>query len=139
MISSLRLWFSQIYRKFTNLSWSHPHSQNTEVFVISLFCLTSCGSITRVTQRKAIGTDGEIALIDALKEVFPDAIHLRCFNHFRKNTEKKLRSLNFTDKAAKEILRDIFGLVIENEHQLGLVDSKNVADFRQKLDAKPLS
>ena len=70
-----------------------------------------------------------------MKEVFPDAIHLRCFNHFRKNIEKKLRSLNFTDKAAKEILRDIFGLVIENEHQLGLVDSKNEADFRQKLDA----
>ena len=69
-----------------------------------------------------------------MKEVFPDAIHRRCFNHFKKNIETKLRSLNFTDKAAEEILRDIFGLVIENEHQLGLVDSNDEADFRQKLD-----
>ena len=39
---------------------------------------------------KAIGTEEEIALIDALKEVIPDAIHLHCFNHFRKNIKTKL-------------------------------------------------
>ena len=50
---------------------------------------------------KAIGTDGEIALIDALKEVFPDAIHLRCFNHFRKIPKKSFDHLTLLIKLLK--------------------------------------
>ena len=34
---------------------------------------------------KCFGTDGEKALFQAFMSVFPQAIHLRCFNHFKAN------------------------------------------------------
>ena len=50
---------------------------------------------------KAIGTDGEQALYDAFSTVFPSAVHLRCFMHFKRNIEDKLRNLNFPKHVMK--------------------------------------
>lgn len=83
---------------------------------------------------QAIGTDGEAALYNALKLVFPSAVHLRCFIHFKKNIKSKLQSLNFPAVVAQEILRDIFGYTCTSSQQceLGFVDSQNESEFRKK-------
>jgi hypothetical protein len=83
---------------------------------------------------RAVGTDGEKPLYNAMMSVFPYPVHLRCFLHFRKNNDTKLRSLNFPQETIREILRDIFGLHLESETQVGLVDSANESDFRAKLE-----
>jgi hypothetical protein len=83
---------------------------------------------------RAIGTDGESALYSALTTVFPHAVHLRCFNHFKKNIENKLQSIHLPTPFIKEILHDIFGVRLESERQLGLVDTQDEIDFLEKLE-----
>ena len=39
----------------------------------------------------AFGTDGEVELHKALATNFPNAIHLRCFRHYRANLSSKLK------------------------------------------------
>ena len=73
-------------------------------------------------------------MYEAFSSVFPDAVHVRCFNHVRKNIERKLHDLNFPNSISKEILVDIFGSSTSDEKQLGLVDSHDVSDYRQKLE-----
>ena len=67
------------------------------------------------------GTDGEVALVNAFSSVFPKAIHLRCFLHFRENIVCKLQQLNIPAASINEFKKDIF----RNPQQLesGLVDS----------------
>jgi len=84
---------------------------------------------------KAFGTDGEKALVNAFENAYPDAIHLRCFKHFRDNIERKLKSLNFDSTTCEEILADIFGTVDSEQTQLGLVDATDSDDFASKLMA----
>ena len=48
-----------------------------------------------ISPLKAFGTDGEKALYQGFSTVFPEATHLRCFNHFMTNIEEKLINLNF--------------------------------------------
>ena len=82
---------------------------------------------------RAIGTDGEEALYTAMKNVFHEAVHLRCFRHVRENILAKLRELNLTQSAQDEIISDIFGKKISaTEQQLGLVDSTET-EFEEKL------
>ena len=59
---------------------------------------------------KAIGTDGEGPLYKAFCGVFPKAIHLRCFSHFQRNIEDKLKQLQFPANIAKEIQHNIMGV-----------------------------
>lgn len=92
------------------------------------------GLNSRLKDIRAIGTDGEAALYDALKSVFPSAVHLRCFNNFKRNIEAKLQSLHLTANTVRDILRDIFGLSLDTEQQLGLVDAQNEIKFREKLE-----
>ncbi|CAN0837554.1 Protein FAR1-RELATED SEQUENCE 12 [Linum grandiflorum] len=40
---------------------------------------------------KVVVTDGDLAMLNAIKEVFPEAFHRRCAWHIRKN----LKSLHF--------------------------------------------
>ena len=82
-----------------------------------------------LTQLHCFVTDGEAALVNALSTVFPHAIHLRCFLHFRGNIEAKLRQLNLPQSVAKEFIYDIFGNV--SQLQQGLVD----AEDETKLDS----
>ena len=92
------------------------------------------GLDSRLKDIRAIGTDGEAALYDALKSVFPSAVHLRCFIHFKRNIEAKLQSLHLPANIVRDILRDIFGLSLDTEQQLGLVDVQNEIKFREKLE-----
>ena len=71
---------------------------------------------------RAIGTDGEQALHDAMLGTFTEAVPLRCFRHFRDNLIHKLRELNVTECGQEEIMMDVFGGVSEDELHLGLVD-----------------
>ena len=82
---------------------------------------------------KAFGTDGEKALANAFENAYPDAIHVRCFKHFRDNIEHKLKSINLDSTSCEEILADIFGTSDSEQIQLGLVDSTDANDFATKL------
>ena len=82
---------------------------------------------------KAIGTDGEGPLYEAFCGVFPKAVHLRCFSHFQRNIEDKLKQLQFPVNITKEILHDIMGVTVGSDRFKGLVDAANEQDFREKL------
>ena len=68
----------------------------------------------------AFGTDGDKALVEAFAHNFPYAIHLRCFIHFKRNVEEKLKTLSIP---SDEFVADIFGKRVGNTFQTGLVDS----------------
>ena len=80
---------------------------------------------------KAIGTDGEGPLHEAFCGVFPKAVHLRCFSHFQRNIEDKLKQL--PTNIVKEILHDIMGVTVGSDRFKGLVDAESEKDFREKL------
>ena len=80
---------------------------------------------------KSFGTDGELALANALKSCFPSAIHLRCFLHFKGNIERKLYELQIPSNVAKEYVADIMGR--PTRFQLGLVDARNSAHLDEML------
>ena len=82
---------------------------------------------------RAFGTDGELALVTAFKNAYPNAIHLRCFKHFQDNCDAKLRALNLVDAVRQEILGDIVGVEGPDQRELGLVDAVDEHDFDTKL------
>ena len=57
----------------------------------------------------AIGTDGEEALFDGMRNNMNHAIHLRCFGHFRDNCKRKLQESSVAEEAQKQFLSDVFG------------------------------
>ena len=89
-----------------------------------------CPSLKNV---QAIGTDGEGPLYDAFCGCFPNAVHLRCFTHFQRNLEEKLKQLQFPSHILKEIIQDVMGVQIGSDKYLGLVDADGEKDFREKL------
>ena len=86
-----------------------------------------------IASLKAFGTDGEAALENALSAAFPNALHLRCFLHFRGNVENKLRELGIPSVVAKEIVCDIMGRASALEY--GLVDAKHGEELGVLLKA----
>lgn len=60
-------------------------------------------------------------MADALSALFPNAVDLRCFLHFKENIERKLRDT--ATVVANEVLGDIVGKPFQ--YQLGLVDAKD--------------
>ena len=86
-----------------------------------------------LTNIKAFGTDGENALINALKVSFPNATHLRCTNHLRDNIKRKLRELGVPQHVGKEFLGDIFGVNIGQHFEGGLADSGDSMVFQASL------
>ena len=59
----------------------------------------------------------------------PNAIHLRCFRHFRANLTTKLTKLCMPPSVANEFLRDVFGRSIGEVHEAGLVDAPSAEEF----------
>jgi len=80
---------------------------------------------------KAYGTDGEEALVKALRTCFPSAVGLRCFIHKQRNIEEHLKVLSAT--ARTEIVRDIFGMREGEVFSKGLVDAETRETFDQQL------
>ena len=81
----------------------------------------------------AFGTDGDKALVEAFAHNFPYAIQLRCFIHFHRNVEQKLKEFGIPSSVAEEFLGDIFGKRIGNTFQEGLVDSTSVDEVEERL------
>ena len=77
----------------------------------------------------AYGTDGEENLYSAWSQVFKDAKHLRCDIHLRDNVKRKLHELGITGSVAVEIVSDIFGKVLGEVTEGGLVDCTSGKDF----------
>ena len=76
---------------------------------------------------KAVGTDGEQALVSALATQFKSAIPLRCFLHVRGNLETKLSELKLPKAIIQEFIWDVFGNPALL--QLGLVDAEDSSDL----------
>ena len=81
----------------------------------------------------AFGTDGDKAVVEALSHNFPFTTQLRCFIHFRKNVETKLRDLGIPSSILQEFIADIFGKRVGNTYQQGLVDCYSVDEFDESL------
>jgi len=82
----------------------------------------------------AFGTDGDKAMVEALSHNFPFLIQLRCFLHFKKNVEQKLRDLGIPSHLVQEFVADIFGKHVGNTYQEGLVDSCSLQEFDERLE-----
>lgn len=74
----------------------------------------------RLSQIRAIGTDGEQTLVNAILAAFSeDVIHLRCLIHMRDNIQRNLVDLLIPEPTRISILRDniwipgMFGLCKE--------------------------
>jgi len=80
----------------------------------------------------AFGTDGEKALSTAFHTVFRQAVHLRCFLHFKGNLEAKLGEFGVPKHAQIEFIRDVFGDPVH--FQDGLVDAEG-DDFEAILNS----
>ena len=83
----------------------------------------------------AFGTDGDSNLTEALGHSFPFALQLRCFLHYKRNTQENLRDLAIPKHVPQAFLDDIFGKREGNAKVEGLVDVTSVDDFDHKLDA----
>ena len=98
------------------------------------FASTLIGQCRDLESVRVIGTDGEIALIDAFKHEFGYAQHLTCFIHVRRNIKMKLQECNIPSQISIDILNDILGNKIGTTYVEGLVDSHNTSDFDTKLE-----
>ncbi|KAK3749032.1 hypothetical protein QZH41_006225 [Actinostola sp. cb2023] len=81
----------------------------------------------------ALGTDGERPLSDAFLETCPDAKHLICSIHFRKNVIEHLKSVGIDEMNRKLICDDIFGHQIGTRFEEGIVDSDD--EYQGRLDS----
>ena len=96
------------------------------------FASTIVGQCRDLAGVRAIGTDGELALIDAFKHEFGFAQHLTCFIHVRRNVRDKLCEYNISSHLSNEMLDDIFGKKMGSVYVKGLVDSIDTEDFEEK-------
>ena len=87
------------------------------------FLSTLIGLKPEIAAVKAVGTDGEHTLVEAVLRNFPQAVHLRCFRHLQQNIERHLHDLNFPHSAVRSYINDIFGWSDgEGMYHEGLVD-----------------
>jgi len=98
------------------------------------FASTVIGQCRELEGVRALGTDGESALIDAFKHEFGFAQHLTCFIHVRRNVKSKLNECNIPSCLTTEILDDIFGKKVGAVYIEGLVDASDTDDFDAKSE-----
>ena len=98
------------------------------------FASTIIGQCSQLEFVRAIGTDGEKALIDAFKHEFGFAQHLTCFIHVRRNVKSKLHECDIPSQLSIEILDDVFGKTVGTTRVQGLVDACSEMYFQEKLD-----
>jgi hypothetical protein len=102
----------------------------------NLFLSSLVGLQRELAGIKAIGTDGERALIEACMHQFKEAIFLRCFRHLQKNIERKLQAEDFPVASQKLYIVDIFGRTDQDgAHYAGLVDCHTENEFQVQLEA----
>ncbi|GAU89199.1 hypothetical protein RvY_01778 [Ramazzottius varieornatus] len=71
---------------------------------------------------KVYGTDGDPALYQPSKDLFPAANHLLCDIHMHDNIEKKLRALGEKPDVSMQVIQDIFGKKQGTDKTAGLAD-----------------
>ena len=109
--------------------------QRMQFATFNYFVSTLIGSNQQMRNVLAFGTDGDKNLTEALGHNFPFALQLRCFIHFKKNVQKKLRDLGLPRHISQQFLDDIFGKHDGNLKIEGLIDCTSAEDFQQKLEA----
>ena len=84
------------------------HQDRTESAYYSMAsCLRNhCPELRRL---RAYGTDGDQALFNAMKSVFPESLHLLCDLHMKDNITSELEKCEVAKEFRDMILRDIFG------------------------------
>jgi hypothetical protein len=97
------------------------------------FAGTLIGHRPQLRKLMAYGTDGDKALAEAFSHNFSLSVHLRCFLHFRKNIEEKLKSFGIPSAVSQEFLSDIFGRRVGNSFEESLVDSSSVEEVEPRL------
>ncbi len=98
------------------------------------FISTLIGLKPGISSVKAVGTDGEKSLVDAVHQNFPQVAHIRCFRHLQQNVEMHLRDNQFPQNVIKEYTHDIFGWNESNgTYHEGLVDCNNIHSFDESL------
>ena len=79
----------------------------------------------------AVGTDGEQALVKALRAVFSaQTIHLRYFIHMKDNIQQILTDLLLPESVRKEV---VFGSQQGTTYVKGILDASDEEDFYQRL------
>ena len=108
--------------------------QSKEYSTYHFFVSSLLGITPDVSAILAFGTDGEAALVKALKQQFCFAVHLRCFRHMKQDIERKLTTdMCFPKDAASQILSHIFGEKVSPTFHEGLVDCNSEEEFDLKL------
>ena len=110
----------------------HQQKKFSSYHFFASMLISLCPALRNI---RAFGTDGEQELYKAFKMQLPNAIHLRCFRHFRTNLTDKLTKLGIPSSVTKEFLQDVFGKTIGEVHEAGLVDSVSAEEFDAKLEA----
>ena len=83
---------------------------------------------------KAIGTDGEINIIDAAHQQFQSALQLRCFRHLQVNIERYLHAKKTPSFAVRSYIQEIFDWTdADGVRSEGLVDSNSADEFYSSL------
>ena len=101
----------------------------------NFFFSSLIGLRRRLTAIRAIGTDGELNLIEALKHQFQQAIPLRCFRYLQVNIERHLHSLKISPPIIQEYVEDVFGWTgADGVRREGLVDSEGEDEFYDNLE-----
>lgn len=108
--------------------------QQTDFASYNYFAATLISHNKQLRTILCFGTDGDKALVEAFAQNFPYAIQLRCFIHFRRNIEEKLRTLGIPHHVADEYLCDIFGKRRGSSYVEGLVDCRSEQEKLQGLE-----
>lgn len=113
--------------------------QQTDFASFNYFGSTLISHKKQLRNILCFGSDGDKALVEALSHNFPFAVQLRCFIHFRRNVQEKLRNLGISHHVAEAFLTDIFGKQHGSIYIEGLVDCKSEQEFDEKLQELELT
>jgi hypothetical protein len=78
---------------------------------------------------QAFGSDGDLALLNAVAICYPSPLHLTCSDHKKSNIERKLGEYKATKAATKHVFSDIFGRKLGSVYEKELIDSEDTRQF----------
>ena len=71
------------------------------------FASTLVGCRRELRKILSFGSDGDKALVEAFTHNFPNAIQLRCFIHFKRNAQEKLKEYGLVKSSEIDPLVDL--------------------------------
>lgn len=102
----------------------------------STYLFFACSLIGMRPELKSLryfGTDGEEALYKAFKSAFPEAVHLLCSLHMKRNIKAKLCELGSGEQLQQMVVDDIFGKQVSSHEVEGLIDCENEKEYEKVL------